>query len=209
MYVFAGLGNPGKEYDGTRHNIGFAIVDSLETKMERSLGWKAGKGEYYYAKGMIANEDVILCKPITYMNHSGRAVRDVLAFFKAEISGIIVICDDIAIPLGQLRLRLNGSDGGHNGLSSIIYELGTDEFPRLRFGVGADFHQGEQARYVLSKFKESEAKLVEEMKISAVGGSIEIIHNGLAKAMNVINVKPKEDSALKAEIKNRNANLAD
>jgi len=193
MYIIAGLGNPGKEYDGTRHNIGFAIVDLLEEKMERSFGWKAGKGEYYYAKGVIANEEIILVKPITYMNLSGRAVRDVLAFFKCEISGLIVICDDIAIPLGQLRLRLYGSDGGHNGLTSIIYELGTDQFARLRFGVGADFHKGDQARYVLSRFKESEAKLVEEMKITSVQGCIEIIRNGLAKAMNVINLKPKKE----------------
>ncbi len=191
MYIFAGLGNPGKEYDGTRHNIGFSIVDALETKMERSSGWRAGKSEYYYAKGMIANEEVLLVKPITFMNLSGRAVRDVVAFFKCEISNLVVICDDIAIPLGQLRLRLNGSDGGHNGLSSIIYELGSDGYARLRFGVGADFHFGDQAKYVLSKFKESEMKLVEDMNISAVNGCIEIICNGLAKSMNVINVKPK------------------
>jgi PTH1 family peptidyl-tRNA hydrolase len=197
MYVFAGLGNPGKEYDGTRHNIGFAIVDILERQLERSSGWKAGKGEYYYAKGIIAGEDIILAKPITYMNLSGRAVRDILAFFKCDISNLIVTCDDIAIPLGQLRLRLEGSDGGHNGLSSIIYELGTDEFARLRFGVGADFYQGEQAKYVLSKFKESEKKLVEEMSEKAVAGCKEIISNGIKRAMNVINVKPKTENNIK------------
>ncbi len=197
MYIFAGLGNPGKDYDGTRHNIGFAMVDLLEQKMERSSGWKAGKGEYYYAKGIISGEDIILLKPITYMNLSGRAVRDVLAFFKGEISELIIICDDIAIPLGQLRLRLNGSDGGHNGLSSIIYELGTDAFARLRFGVGSNFYAGEQAKYVLSKFKESESKLVEDMKSSALSGSIEIIKNGLAKAMNFINTKPKKEDSPK------------
>src|SRR5689334_11908593 len=108
MYIFAGLGNPGKEYDGTRHNIGFAIVDELEQMLERSSGWRSGKGEYYYAKGIIAGKEILRVKPITYMNLSGRAIRDVLAFFKCEISDIIVICDDIAIPLGQLRLRLNG-----------------------------------------------------------------------------------------------------
>jgi PTH1 family peptidyl-tRNA hydrolase len=193
MYIFAGLGNPGKEYDGTRHNIGFAIVDLLEEKLERSSGWRAGKGEYYYAKGFIAREEILLVKPITYMNLSGRAVRDVLAFFKCAITDIIIICDDIAIPLGQLRLRLNGSDGGHNGLTSIIYELGTDQFARLRFGVGSDFHRGDQARYVLSRFKESEAKTVEEMKNSAVGGCEEIIRSGLARAMNIVNLKPKKE----------------
>ena len=191
MYIFVGLGNPGKEYDGTRHNIGFAIVDLLEQKLVRSSGWKAGKGEHYFAKGVIGAEDIILAKPITYMNLSGRAVRDLLSFYKGEISNLIVICDDIAIPLGQLRLRLEGSDGGHNGLSSIIYELGTDEFARLRFGVGADFYRGEQAKYVLSKFKVEELKLVEEMKNASVTGCLEIVHKGLKSAMNVINVKPK------------------
>jgi PTH1 family peptidyl-tRNA hydrolase len=197
VFIFVGLGNPGKEYDRTRHNIGFAIVDLLEQKLERSSGWKAGKGEYYYAKGIIAREDIILAKPITYMNLSGRAVRDVLAFYKGEISELVVICDDIAIPLGQLRLRLEGSDGGHNGLSSIIYELGTDGFARLRFGVGADFHQGDQARYVLSKFKEAEKKVAEEMAVIAVNGCLEIVHKGMKQAMNIINVKPKPENNLK------------
>lgn len=193
MYTFVGLGNPGKDYDGTRHNIGFAIVDALEQKLERSSGWRAGKGEYYYAKGVLAGEDTVLVKPITYMNLSGRAVRDVLSFFKGETGNLVVICDDIAIPLGQLRLRLRGSDGGHNGLTSVIYELGTDEFTRLRFGVGADFHQGDQARYVLSKFKESEIKLVEEMKIAVISGAVDIICKGAPMAMNNINLKPKKE----------------
>lgn len=193
MYILAGLGNPGKEYNGTRHNIGFDIVDSLEQKLERSSGWRAGKGEYYYSRGIFGNEDVILVKPITYMNLSGRAVRDALAFFKCEISNLIIVCDDIAIPLGQLRLRLDGSDGGHNGLSSIIYELGTNEFPRLRFGVGADFRFGDQAKYVLSKFKNDETKQVEETKIIAVIGCLDIIQNGMTKAMNSINLKPKKE----------------
>ena len=189
MYIFVGLGNPGKEYDGTRHNVGFAVVDLLEQKLERSLGWRPGKGEYYYAKGVLNGADVVLVKPITFMNLSGRAVRDVLAFFKAEISEIVVICDDIAIPLGSLRLRLSGSDGGHNGLSSIIYDIGTDEYARLRLGVGNDFHRGEQARYVLSKFKEAEKKLAEEMVVRAAEGCMDIVKLGLAKAMNVVNKK--------------------
>ena len=189
MFIFVGLGNPGREYDGTRHNVGFAIVDLLEKKLERSLGWRPGKGEYYYAKGILNNTDVVLVKPTTFMNLSGRAVRDVLAFFKAEVSEVIVICDDIAIPLGALRLRMNGSDGGHNGLSSIIYDTGTEAFARLRCGVGSDFHRGEQARYVLSKFKEAEKKTAEEMIDRAVDGCIDIVKLGVAKAMNVVNKK--------------------
>ncbi|HYM34533.1 MAG TPA: aminoacyl-tRNA hydrolase, partial [Steroidobacteraceae bacterium] len=179
MYIFTGLGNPGREYDGTRHNIGFAVVDLVELKLERSLGWRAGKGDYYYAKGILAGAEVILVKPTTYMNLSGRAVRDVLAFFKAEISELVVICDDIAIPVGSLRLRLRGSDGGHNGLTSIIYEIGTDEFTRLRCGVGNDFPRGDQARYVLSKFKEGERKSAEEMIVRAADSCAEIVRKGV------------------------------
>lgn len=189
MYIFVGLGNPGKEYDETRHNIGFAVVDGLERKLDRSLGWRPGKGDYYYAKGVLAGEDVVLVKPTTFMNLSGRAVRDVLAFFKAELSEVVVICDDIAIAPGMLRLRLRGSDGGHNGLTSVIFENGSDEFSRLRCGVGNDFHRGEQAKYVLSKFKTSERSLIDEMTDRAINGCIEIVKLGAERAMNVVNVK--------------------
>jgi len=189
MKVFVGLGNPGRDYDGTRHNIGFAIVDAFEPKLERSSGWKAGKGDYYFAKGWYGSDEVLLVKPTTYMNLSGRAVRDALAFYKAEISDLLVITDDIAVPTGTLRLRMRGSDGGHNGLTSVILELGTDEFARLRCGVGADFPKGQQARYVLSKFKESERASVEDMISRAVDGCRHIIELGADKAMNKVNVK--------------------
>ena len=189
MYIFVGLGNPGREYEGTRHNIGFAVCDALALRLERSLGWRAGKGDFYFAKGAIRGEDVLLVKPTTFMNLSGRAVRDVLVFYKCEVSDIVIICDDIAIPTGSLRLRQSGSDGGHNGLTSTIYEIGTDEFARLRCGVGNDFRKGDQAKYVLSKFKESEKIIIEEMITKAVNGCEEIIKSGVAKAMNMVNVK--------------------
>jgi PTH1 family peptidyl-tRNA hydrolase len=194
MKVFVGLGNPGREYDGTRHNIGFAVVDLLETKLERSSGWRAGKSDYYVAKGLIAAEEVLLVKPTTYMNLSGRAVRDALAFYKCEIADLVVIADDIALPTGTLRLRLRGSDGGHNGLSSVIYELGTEEFIRLRLGVGSDFAKGEQVRYVLSRFKESDRKAVDEMIEKAVDGCELIVKSGAAKAMNSLNAKIVEEN---------------
>lgn len=187
MYIFVGLGNIGREYEGTRHNIGFAIVDALERDLSRSLGWRPGKGDYYYAKGMLGIEEVVLVKPTTYMNLSGRAVRDVMAFFKCEISNVVVICDDIALPTGKLRLRLGGSDGGHNGLSSIIYEIGSDAYPRLRCGVGNNFHKGQQANYVLGKFPPAEATLIEEMIAGAIAGLKEITKNGMEKAMNKVN----------------------
>jgi PTH1 family peptidyl-tRNA hydrolase len=196
MYIFVGLGNPGKRYDGTRHNIGFAILAQLEQKMEKSTGWQAGKGDFYYAKGIIAGEDIILLMPTTFMNLSGKAVREALAFFKVPISHLIVICDDIALPLGGRRLRLAGSSGGHNGLASIIYELKTDEFARFRIGIGSDFFQGHQAKFVLSKFRTSEMDEVERTTESAVAGCNEIIQNGLKQAMNMINIRVNQPAPL-------------
>jgi peptidyl-tRNA hydrolase, PTH1 family len=189
VYLFAGLGNIGSEYAHTRHNIGFDIVDVLEPKLARSTGWKAGKGSYYFAKGWHKNEEVLLIKPTTYMNLSGRAVRDALQFYKVDFENLVVICDDIAIPTGTLRLRMSGSDGGHNGLTSIIFETGREDFARLRCGVGADFARGQQANYVLSPFKTSEKDIVNQMIDRAVIGCLTIVEQGVEKAMNVVNAK--------------------
>ena len=191
MKVFIGLGNPGSTYDGTRHNIGFAVVDLLERKFENSSGWRAGKGSYYFAKGKYSGEDMLLVKPTTFMNLSGRAVRDVMQFYKVELSDICIIADDIALPLGKLRLRLAGSDGGHNGLASCILELGSDEFARLRCGVGNDFRPGEQSRYVLSKFKTTEKISADAMTVIAAEGCLDSVRLGFAKAMNTVNVAEK------------------
>ncbi|HWF43810.1 MAG TPA: aminoacyl-tRNA hydrolase [Candidatus Kapabacteria bacterium] len=187
MYLFAGLGNIGREYAGTRHNIGFEVVDYLEPRLERSSGWRAGRGDYYFAKGFRKAEEILLIKPTTYMNLSGRAIRDALAFYKIERNGLVVIADDIALPLGTLRLRTQGSDGGHNGLASVIYELGSDEFARLRCGVGSDFRRGEQVKYVLSKFKTGEIELVTQMIEKASDACMSIVEQGILKAMNSVN----------------------
>ena len=188
MWLFAGLGNIGSEYAGTRHNIGFDVVDRVEKQLVRSMGWRAGKGEYDVAKGTHAGQDVLLIKPTTYMNLSGRAIRDALQFYKSEISELVVVVDEIAIPLGQLRLRLKGSDGGHNGLTSVIYELGTEDFGRLRCGIGGNFRKGEQVKHVLSRFKPDETKTAEEMIERAAQSCLMIVEKGIDKAMNLINV---------------------
>jgi peptidyl-tRNA hydrolase, PTH1 family len=188
MWLFAGLGNIGREYAGTRHNIGFEVVDLVEQKLERSTGWRAGKGEYYFAKGWRGSEELLLVKPTTYMNLSGRAVRDALQFYKIPVSQSVVIADDLAIPMGALRLRLSGSDGGHNGLTSIIYELGTEDFARLRCGIGANFHRGDQVNYVLSRFKPDETTTAEAMIERAAQACFEIVEMGIQKAMNAVNV---------------------
>ncbi len=192
MWLFAGLGNIGREYAATRHNVGFDVVDLVEQKMERSTGWRAGKGEYYFAKGWRGSEEVLLVKPTTYMNLSGRAVRDAMQFYKVPIDNIVTIADDLAIPMGALRLRMGGSDGGHNGLTSIIYELGTEDFARLRCGIGSNFHRGGQVNYVLSKFKPDELKLAEAMMERAAMSCLEIVDSGVQKAMNVVNVTPEK-----------------
>ena len=188
MWLFAGLGNIGREYAGTRHNVGFEVVELVEQKMERSTGWRAGKGEYYFAKGWRGSEELLLVKPTTYMNLSGRAVRDAMQFYKVPVGNVIVIADDLAIPMGALRLRQTGSDGGHNGLTSVIYELGTEDFARLRCGIGANFHRGDQVNYVLSKFKADEIGTAEKMIDRAAGACLEIVDSGIQKAMNLVKV---------------------
>ena len=188
MWLFAGLGNIGREYAGTRHNVGFEVVELVEQKMERSTGWRAGKGEYYFAKGWRGSEEMLLLKPTTYMNLSGRAIGDAMQFYKVPIGNVIVIADDLAIPMGALRLRLSGSDGGHNGLTSVIYELGTEDFARLRCGIGANFHRGDQVNYVLSRFKPDEIDAAEKMIDRAAGACLEIVDSGIQKAMNLVNV---------------------
>lgn len=200
MWLFAGLGNIGREYEGTRHNVGFEVVDRAERSLERSTGWRAGKGDYYVAKGFTpsrgaageAVDEVLLIKPTTYMNLSGRAVRDAMQFYKVPLEQIVVISDDIALPLGTLRLRTGGSDGGHNGLSSVIYELGTEAFARMRCGIGSNFHRGEQVKFVLSKFKADEIGDAEDMVVRAAQACREIAELGVAKAMNVVNLRSRE-----------------
>jgi peptidyl-tRNA hydrolase, PTH1 family len=197
MKVIVGLGNIGSEYAHTRHNIGFDVVDAFEPQLERATGWKAGKGEFYFTKGYWRNEDVILVKPTTFMNLSGRATQQVLAFYKAEVSDLLVITDDIAIPLGKLRLRLLGSDGGHNGLASVIQSLGTNKYARLRCGVGGDFPKGQQARYVLSKFKKDEEATAKQMIDNGVMACKSIIELGFEKAMNIVNVGEERPKPVK------------
>jgi PTH1 family peptidyl-tRNA hydrolase len=188
VWLFAGLGNIGREYAGTRHNAGFEVVDLVEQKLERSTGWRAGKGEYYFAKGWRGSEEILLIKPTTYMNLSGRAIRDAMQFYKVPVTNLIVIADDLALPLGTLRLRLLGSDGGHNGLTSVIYELGTEDFARLRCGIGANFRRGDQVNFVLSKFKPDEIEMAQAMMERAIVACLEIVDSGIQKAMNIVNV---------------------
>lgn len=158
MRAIFGLGNPGNEYQRTRHNIGFNIVDFFI--QQRKSEFKPGKGQYYFARIRFAGSDTILIKPTTFMNLSGQAVVQVMNRFRVHISDILVIYDDFHIPFGTFRFRKKGSDGGHNGVSSIIYELGTEDFDRFRFGIGQT--ENDTISYVLSEFAEQE---IEDLNI--------------------------------------------
>ncbi len=183
MRAIFGLGNPGKKYKDTRHNIGFIILDHLSELY--SVPFKAGKGDYYFAEISCHNERVLLVKPTTYMNRSGEAVGHVLRYFPVTREELLIVYDDYNLPLGTIRFRPQGTDGGHNGISSIIYELNSDVFDRLRFGIGTEFRDA--VRHVLSGFSRQEQnELTNLVQIS--GRGIEYwIANGIEDTMNNFN----------------------
>lgn len=183
--LVVGLGNPGSEYHGTRHNVGFDVVDLLAA--EWGLNWERTKSWHsLWAKG----EKAILVKPVTYMNRSGDAVIAVSNFYKIAPSEILVVLDDFALELGRLRLRPEGGPGGHNGLESIIVELGTEAIPRLRIGIGAAPTEG-PVDYVLGRFFDEERPVVAKMIPRAVEAVKCAIDKGLLSAMNLFNKNPE------------------
>lgn len=184
-YVIVGLGNPGSRYDGTRHNIGFRAIDELARRWNidvRTVKWKSLIGE-----GRVGSAQVILVKPQTYMNESGRAVKDIADFYKIEMTQLIVICDDIDIPLGTIRIRRRGSAGTHNGMRSIVYQLSDDSFPRIKISVGRRPAYMDLAAFVLSQFDVKEQKAVEEEILCAADAAERMIKEGVESAMNTYN----------------------
>ncbi len=180
-----GLGNPGAEYERTRHNIGFMVLDRLAAEArvtwERSAKWGAS-----YAK----TEQGLLVRPMTYMNRSGHALAAIAQFYKIEPAEILAVFDDMALPLGRLRVRLEGGTGGHNGLDSIITALGTDQIPRLRLGIGAAPEHG-AVDYVLGRFFDEEMPVVEETVARAAAAVKWAIDKGVLSAMNTFNKIPE------------------
>ncbi|MCH8073410.1 MAG: aminoacyl-tRNA hydrolase [Proteobacteria bacterium] len=160
MKLIVGLGNPGPDYAGTRHNVGFDVVDILSARWDFAL--KVEKFHGWFGKGVIRGEGVALLKPTTLMNRSGRAVLVAGRFYKLELEHLLVISDDLSLQLGRLRMRPGGSAGGHKGLQSIIDRLGTDDWCRLRIGIGAPI--GDPSKFVLSSFDEAEETVVEPAK---------------------------------------------
>ena len=183
MFLIVGLGNPGKEYDGTRHNIGFAAVDCIAEKYNIELNREKFKG--VFGEGFIDGKKVILLKPTTYMNLSGESIREVINFYKISNEEVIVIYDDISLEVGRLRIREKGSHGGHNGIKSIIANLGTDVFPRVKIGVGAP--KGNLVSHVLGKFSEDEIEILRET-IKASSDAVGImVKSDTKEAMNKLN----------------------
>ncbi len=188
MYIIVGLGNPGAQYDMTRHNIGFHTIDYIADK--HNIKIKKLKFKSVYGEGVIAGEKVYLAKPQTYMNLSGESVAELARFYKVPPERVIVINDDISLETGRIRVRAKGSAGGHNGLKSIIYLLGSNEFPRVKMGVGAPKREGGGlADYVLGRFAKDEIPVMEDAIIRACGAVEEIIKNGAESAMNKFNGK--------------------
>lgn len=185
MYIIAGLGNPGKEYEGSRHNVGFMTLDVLADKYQIDIREKAHKA--LIGKGMIEGNKVILVKPQTYMNLSGESIRSVMDYYKTEPSEFIVIYDDISLEPGQIRIRKKGSAGGHNGIKNIIAHLGTQEFPRIRIGVGEKPPRMDLADYVLSRFPKEEKEEMEQAFCDGAAAAVSMMNEGIDTAMNRFN----------------------
>ena len=187
-WLSVGLGNPGKEYAKTRHNCGFRALDALAEQ----LGVKADKGKFQglYGTATVQGRKIILLKPQTFMNESGRSVLQCSAFFRVPPQHIIVMFDDISLAPGRLRVRADGSAGGHNGIKSIIAMLGSQEFPRVKIGVGAKPHpDADLADWVLSGFTSQEEKLLQPALENAGKAALTIIEQGTAQAANQFNGK--------------------
>ena len=185
-WLIVGLGNPGEKYENTRHNVGFQVADELAQRQNapiQKLRFKALTNLL-----TIAGEKVLVMKPVTYMNLSGEAVRPAADFYKIPPDHVVVISDDTALPVGRLRIRKGGSAGGHNGLKSIIQHLGSDQFPRLKIGVGEKPHPDyDMADWVLGKFTGQDAKTMDAAIVRAADGVECILKEGAERAMNRFN----------------------
>ncbi len=188
MYIIAGLGNPKREYDNTRHNIGFALIDALADQYNISV--MDMKRKALTGKGMINGQKVILVKPLTFMNLSGESIRPIVDYYKIDVSTeLIVISDDISLPPGQIRVRKKGSAGGHNGLKNIIQHLGSEEFQRIRIGVGEKPAGYDLADYVLGHFSKEEQPLIREGVEKAMKAATMMLEGDVDRAMNEFNRK--------------------
>ena len=194
MFIIAGLGNPTSQYEGTRHNVGFEVIDTLADKY--NIAVETRKSRALIGKGIIGGQKVILAKPQTYMNLSGESIGALVSYYKAdEEQELLVIYDDISLDVGQLRIRRKGSAGGHNGIKNIICHLGTDVFPRIKIGVGEKPKGYDLADYVLGHFSREERLSMEEGYQKAAEAVEMIVRGELDAAMNMYNRKSKPKEA--------------
>lgn len=189
MKLVVGLGNPGRRYSGTRHNVGFDVVDALATR--HRADWESAPADALLAKWRSAS--ALLAKPLTFMNLSGQAVGDLLRFYKIDLADLLVVVDDVNIEVGRLRARPNGSAGGHNGLTSTIELLGTGDFARLRVGVGRGDTRRDLADHVLAVFDPDERTIVAEMVDRAADAVELFVAEGIGPVMNRFNRKEDGD----------------
>ena len=191
MFIIAGLGNPDRQYEGTRHNAGFDVIDRIAEKYNIAVDTKRHRA--YIGKGIIEGQKVILAKPQTYMNLSGESIHSLVDYYKVdEENELLVVYDDISLDVGQLRIRAKGSAGGHNGIKNIIAHLGTQVFPRIKVGVGEKPKGYDLADYVLGHFSKAERELMDEGYNNAVRAAELIVSGRLNEAMNEFNRKKKE-----------------
>lgn len=189
LYVVIGLGNPGKNYTNTRHNVGFNTLDLLAKR--NNININKIKFKSVYGEGLIDNKKVILVKPQTYMNNSGLAVREILDYYKVPTEDLIVIVDDVDIGFADIRIKAKGSSGSHNGLKSIIYHIMDDNFPRVKIGIGKKYPDQDLADFVLSRFSKEEAVYIENSIFNAAEAVELMIKDGIENAMNKYNIRTK------------------
>ncbi len=190
MKLVVGLGNPGPKYEGTRHNVGFAALDLLATR--HFVQWEAAPRGVPGLIGRWRAADVVLAKPLTFMNLSGEAIVPLLHFYKIELPDLLVIVDEVQLETGRIRIRPEGSAGGHNGLKSIVASLGTMQFPRLRIGVGRGDSRRDLADHVLARFEPDEREMIGDSVARAADAAEAFVDEGIEAAMNRFNRKAED-----------------
>jgi PTH1 family peptidyl-tRNA hydrolase len=192
LKIIVGLGNPGREYENTRHNTGFAVVDRLARKHRSRFTYRRCRS--LVAKTRIGGVDVLLAKPLTFVNLSGEAVACILRMAEAELSDLLVVLDDVNIPFNEVRIRAGGGDGGHKGLRSIIAQLSSEEFPRLRVGVGSDDLPEDLTEFVLGTFSEEERDKLPDLVETCCRAVETLVVKGIERAMNEFNSRESDSS---------------
>ena len=185
--LIVGLGNPGNKYEGTRHNVGFSFIDFFSKQTESTI--TESKFQSLIGSKNISEQKFILMKPQTYMNHSGEAVKEIKNFYKINPSQIIVIYDDLDLDVGQIKIKNTGSSGGHNGINSIINNIGSNEFTRIRIGIGKPKEKSMTNKYVLSKFSKDDQKIINDINDLAKEIIYSIVFKSISFAMNTFNSK--------------------